>query len=98
MKKIHSFTIIILLVIVFVSAGCKKELPAIGSGTVPINQLPPPPPPNRPPVANAGVDFSIVLLNNDMILRGQATDPVMWNTLSSSWSVSRETDDSLTVS
>ena len=43
MKKIQFFQIIILVVIVFVIAGCKKELPAIGSGTVPINQLPPPP-------------------------------------------------------
>lgn len=85
MKKTYFLHIIILVGIV-VSAGCTKEAPATGSGTVTINPPPPPPlPSNRPPIANAGVDFSIVLLNTEMTLQGQATDPDIGNTLSTTW-------------
>lgn len=83
MKKIHFFQIIILSVIVFVSAGCKKESPATGSGitSVTINL----PPPNRPPVANAGFDFTGKLYINEMTLSGAAYDPDIGDTITTTW-------------
>lgn len=83
MKKKYFIVFFAGVFILFINTSCTKDAPATSSGSVTVTVNPPPP--NRPPVANAGVDFSIVLLNNDMILRGQATDPVMGNTLSSSW-------------
>ena len=88
MKKIHFLKIIILVVIVIVSANCTKEVPATGysTGTGTTNPPPPPPPPsNRPPVANAGVDFAGKLYSNDITLRGSAYDPDFGNTLSITW-------------
>ncbi|OSZ73569.1 hypothetical protein CAP36_16250 [Chitinophagaceae bacterium IBVUCB2] len=80
MKKIFSFKIILLLAIVFVSTNCSKEAPA--TGTVPFV---PPPPPNRPPLVNAGNDFSVGLFNNYITLTGHATDPDKNSTLSFIW-------------
>ena len=86
MKKIHFIKIIILVVIIFVSANCTKEAPATGysPGTSTTNPQPPIPP-NRPPVANAGLDFTGKLYSNEMSLRGNAYDPDMGNTLSITW-------------
>ncbi len=85
MKKIHFFQIIILVVIVIVSANCTKEAPATGYSTGTGTTNPPPPPPNRPPVANAGLDFTGKLYSNDLTLRGKAYDPDMGNTLTTTW-------------
>jgi len=71
MKKEYIFQIIILAVIVFINASCKKETLA--------------PPLNRPPVADAGKDISIVLFSNEVRLRGQVTDPNRGNTLRTTW-------------
>jgi hypothetical protein len=81
-KKIH-FLHIIIIVGIAVSAGCKKESPATGSGSV--NSNPPPPPPNRPPIVNAGVDYTVKLYSTEMTLKGNAYDQDMGDTLTTTW-------------
>ena len=71
--------------ILCVNTGCEKESPGIRSGSTQAPANPPSLPPNRPPEANAGVNFSIVLFNNEMTLKGQATDPDIGNTLTTTW-------------
>ena len=84
MKRIPLFFYCsIAAVILSCGLSCKKDLPVRDSAitNITIN----PPPPNRPPVANAGVDFTGKLYSNDMTLRGNAYDPDMGNTLSITW-------------
>lgn len=82
MKRIYFLLCFAATLLSFVNAGCKKEMPVDGlDGTVPVD----PPTPNRPPEANAGVDFSILLLSNEMRLKGLAVDPDMGNILSTTW-------------
>jgi hypothetical protein len=55
---------------IFIS--CKKDSPASAGIVTPL----PPPPANRPPVANVGIDQTITLPSNSVILNGSASvDP-----------------------
>lgn len=74
--------------ILFVNTSCQKDSPISGPGNANAPSYFPPLPPilaNRPPVVNAGPDLIIVLLSNNIVVRGQATDPDIGNTLSSTW-------------
>ncbi len=72
MKRVYFLVCFAGVMILFVNTGCKKESPVIGSG-------------NRPPIADAGFDFAVELISNEMTLSGQATDPGNRNGLSSTW-------------
>ncbi|OSZ73571.1 hypothetical protein CAP36_16260 [Chitinophagaceae bacterium IBVUCB2] len=85
MKRFYFVLFFAGVMILLVSPGCSKELPASGSGINTVTNHPPPPPPNRPPVALAGPDFTGTLYSNDMKLRGHAYDQDMDNTLTTNW-------------